>query len=338
MKAYEIRSFGLENLSRVERPELVPAPGQVRVRLKAASINYRDLLMIKGHYNPRQKLPLIPLSDGVGLIDAVGEGVEDWKPGQRVLGSFCQAWLRGPTPADPRVLKQTLGGPWDGTLAQSTLWNANAIVEAPEHLSDAEAATLPCAALTAWSALVTQGGLQPGDTVVLQGTGGVSIFALQFARMLGASAIITSSSDEKLERAKALGAGGLINYRSTPKWSKVVREMTGDRGADHVVEVGGAGTFSQSARAVRAGGQISLIGVLSGAQGEINLIPILMQNIRVQGVLVGSAEGLRQMCRAIALQKLQPVVDRVFSFEEALEALRYAEQGRHFGKVCIAID
>lgn len=247
MNVYEIRgAFGLENLTRAERPDPTPGPSQVRVRVKATSLNSRDLMMVEGRYNPRQKLPLVPNSDGAGVVDAVGPGVTRVKPGDRVMTLFAQAWQAGePTKA---IVGTTLGGPLDGALADTVLLHEDGVVPTPAYLSDEEAATLPCAAVTAWSALVTQGGLKAGDTVLVQGTGGVSIFALQIARLFGARVIVTSSRDDKLERALKLGAQEGINYRTTPDWEKAVRTLTGGVGVDHVVEVGGAGTFERSLR------------------------------------------------------------------------------------------
>lgn len=336
MRTIEIQgSFGLENLKIVERPTPEPAAHQVLVKVSAVSLNYRDLLMVRGLYNPRQPLPLVPLSDGVGEVVAVGAKVKSVKLGQRVASVFAQGWTSGvPTKAK---LNTTLGGPLDGMLAEYCLLDEAGVVVVPEHLTHDEAATLPCAAVTAWSALVEQGNLRAGQCVVLQGTGGVSIFALQFAKMLGARVIITSGSDEKLQKAKLLGADELINYRTTPDWEKIVREKTNGVGADHIVEVGGAGTFARSVRAVKVGGQISVIGVLSGASTDVNLLPILMQNIRVQGVIVGSKETFESMNAAISFHKLKPVVDRVFSFENTVSALQYMAQGAHFGKICINV-
>ncbi|QSQ18872.1 NAD(P)-dependent alcohol dehydrogenase [Pyxidicoccus parkwayensis] len=336
MKAYEIRDgFGLDKLVACERPDPVPGPFQVRVRVKATSLNQRDLMMVEGRYNPRQKLPLIPNSDGAGVVDAVGPGVTRVKPGDRVMGIFSQAWLAG----EPSRVAQTstLGGPLDGALADTMLLHEDGVVLTPTHLSDEEAATLPCAALTAWSALVTYGGVKAGDSVLVQGTGGVSIFALQFARMLGARVILTSSKDEKLEKARALGAHEVINYATTADWDKAAKALTGGVGVDHVVEVGGAGTFEKSLRAVRVGGTVSVIGVLSGGAGTMPLTPILMQNLRVQGILVGHRQGFEAMNRALTLHGVRPVVDRVFPFAEARAAFEYLKSGAHFGKVVIRV-
>lgn len=337
MHGYEIQgSFGLENLRLTERPDPELGPGQVALEVRAASLNYRDILMARGHYNPRQPLPLIPCSDGVGVVTAVGENVSKVAVGDRVASCFFQTWVGGPPTADR--IRGTLGGPLDGMLAEHVVLSEDGVVKAPEHLSDLEAATLPCAALTAWSALVEQGQVAAGDTVLVQGTGGVSIFALQIAQVLGARVIVTSSSDAKLERAREMGAWQTINYTEDPSWGETARRMTDGSGVDHVVEVGGAGTLEQSLKAVRVGGQISVIGVLSGVSSELNVIPILMQNVRLQGILVGSRNGFQRMNQALATHAVRPVVDRTFSFAEAPDAFRYMASGGHFGKICIAVS
>jgi len=336
MKAIEIQnSFGIENLTITEREKPTPGPNQVLVQIKAASLNYRDLLMVQGMYNPKQPLPLVPCSDGVGLVEAIGEGVTRVAVGERVCSHFVPYWLAGEPTRDK--LGSTLGGPLDGTLTEVLLLAEEAVVKAPSHLSDTQAASLPCAALTAWSALVTLGQLKAGDSVLLQGTGGVSIFGLQFAKMFGAQVIITSSSDEKLERARQLGADETINYKENPAWGKQVRALTKNRGVDHILEVGGANTLKQSLRAIRVGGQISLIGVLSGVSAELNILPILMQQVRLQGVLVGHRESFEAMNRAISLHQMQPIVDRTFAFEDTQEAFQAMAEAKHFGKICIAI-
>lgn len=335
MKVFEIRdAFGLENLKCVERPLAEPGRGQVRVGLKAASINYRDILMIRGHYDPKQSLPLIPCSDGAGVVEAVGEGVTRFEVGQRVATLFAQKWWSDIP--DFSRMRSTLGGPLDGTLAESIILSEEGLVAVPEHLTDVEAATLPCAAVTAWSALVTLGGVKPGETILVQGTGGVSIFALKFANVLGARTIVTSSSDRKLERAKALGAWETINYKDIPEWGKEARKLSGG-GVDHVVEVGGGGTLEQSLQAVRAGGVISIIGVLSGPGSRISVVPIFMRRIRLQGVFVGSRDSFEAMNRAIAQHQIRPVVDRVFPFDDAPQAFEHMDAGRHFGKIAIEI-
>jgi NADPH:quinone reductase-like Zn-dependent oxidoreductase len=335
MKVYEIHDrFGLDALTLTERAQPQPGHQEVLVKIKAVSLNYRDLMVVKGVYNPKMPLPRIPVSDAAGEVAAIGPGVTRVKVGQRVTPIFMQKWLSGEI--DETKSRSALGGAIDGLLAEYAVLHEDGLVPVPDHLSDEEAATLPCAAVTAWHGLVTEGRVKAGDSVLLQGTGGVSLFALQFARLSGARILITSSSDAKLERARGLGAAAGINYKTTPEWAEKVRELTGGRGVDHVVEVGGAGTLGQSLRAVRLGGQISLIGVLSGA-GQVNPMPILMKNVRVQGIFVGSREMFEAMNRAIAQHQLKPIVDRVFAFNEAVEALRYMESGAHFGKICIRV-
>ena len=336
MKVYELKDgFGIDCVTPGERPDPRPGPGQVLVQMKAFSLNYRDLLVVKGLYNPKLRLPLVPLSDGAGTVAAVGPGVTRVKVHDRVAAIFMQQWQDGDvTEAKSR---SALGGAIDGVLAQYVVLGEDGVVHVPDHLSDEEAATLPCAGVTAWHALVTEGGIRAGDTVLVQGTGGVSLFALQFARLHGARVIATSSSDAKLERARQLGAGDGINYRTTADWDKRARELTGDVGVDHVVEVGGAATLGKSLRAVRMGGRISLIGVLAGAGGEVNPLPALMKNVRIQGIYVGSRAMFEAMNRAIAVNRLRPVVDRVFGFNEVREALRYLESAAHFGKICIRV-
>jgi NADPH:quinone reductase-like Zn-dependent oxidoreductase len=252
------------------------------------------------------------------------------------MSLFSQTWLAGEPSAEAR--SSTLGGPLDGALADTMLLHENGAVPTPPHLSDEEAATLPCAALTAWSALVTQGALKAGDTVLLQGTGGVSIFALQIARMFGARVILTSSRDDKLERARSLGAHELINYAKTPDWDKAARALTGGTGVDHVVEVGGAGTLEKSLRAVRIGGQVSVIGVLSGGAGNVPVTSILMNQIRVQGIFVGHRQSFEALNRALVLHGVHPVVARVFPFAETRAAFEHLKSGAHFGKLVIRMD
>jgi NADPH:quinone reductase-like Zn-dependent oxidoreductase len=305
------------------------------VQVKAASLNYRDLLMVRGQYDPNQALPLVPLSDGVGVVDAIGDGVVSVSVGQRVAGLFAQAWTGG-TPT-PERLRSTLGGPRDGMLAESVLLDEHGAVSVPEHLSDVEAATLPCAAVTAWSAVVRQGHVRAGDTVLVQGTGGVSSFALDFARMHGARVIATSSSAEKRAFLEERGAWKTVDYTQDAKWGRTVRALTDGRGVDLVVEVGGAGTLQQSLRAVRPGGTVALIGVLAGGAAELNLTSVLMNNVRVQGVFVGSREDFEAMNRALTLHATRPWIDRVFAFDEAHAAFEYLATARHKGKVCIAM-
>jgi NADPH:quinone reductase-like Zn-dependent oxidoreductase len=332
VKAYEIRErFGLDHLVEVQRPEPEPGPYQVVVRVRAVSLNYRDLMMVRGQYNPRQPLPLVPFSDGAGVVEKVGALVTRFRAGDRVASVFAQRWISGQV--NKELQASTLGGPLDGMLQELVCLHEEGLVPVPEHLSEVEAATLPCAGVTAFSAL-TQAQLKPGQTVLLQGTGGVSLFALQFAKLFGARVILTSSSDAKLEKARALGADETLNYKTTPEWGKRARELTRGEGVDLVVEVGGAGTFEQSLRAVRPGGQVAVIGVLSGGAAQVPLTALLMNAVRAQGTLVGSRETFEQMNRAVALHKLRPIVDKVFPMAHVREALEYLASGAHFGKVC----
>jgi NADPH:quinone reductase-like Zn-dependent oxidoreductase len=335
MKIYQLQDeWSIEHLRRAERPDPTPSPGQVLLRLRAASLNYRDLFVLKRGYGASTgTLPLIPVSDGVGEVVALGAGVARVAVGDRVCPMFFPEWLGG----EPRAarLAAILGGPLDGTMSELMAIDARSVSRVPAHLSDAEAATLPCAALTAWRALVSEGRVKAGDSVLVQGTGGVSLFALQFAKVLGARVIATSSSDAKLERARTLGADAVINYRKTPEWGVVAHEMAGGEGVDHIVEVGGEQTLGQSLRAVRVGGTLSLIGVLSGGKMDVRLGPIVTRAVRMQGVTVGSREDFEAMVRAIDQHRLTPIVDRVFPFDALRAALDYLASGAQFGKICI---
>ncbi|MFO0966490.1 MAG: NAD(P)-dependent alcohol dehydrogenase [Gemmataceae bacterium] len=333
MKTWRLTKFGLDGLAFEDADTPAPGPGQVLVRMRAFSINYRDLMLVKGTYNPRLRFPFVPLSDGAGEVAAIGAGVTRFKVGDRVAGCFMQRWSAGEV--TEAASKSALGGAIPGVAADYVVFEENGLVAAPEHLSLEETATLPCAALTAWHALVSEGRIKAGDVVLTQGTGGVSLFALQFAVMSGARVIATSSSDAKLKRALEMGASDGINYKTTEAWEDKVRELTGGAGCDHVVEVGGAGTLAKSLRAVRMGGRISLIGVLSGAAGTVNPIPILMKNVRVQGIFVGSRAMFEDMNRAIAQHKLKPMIDRTFAFDKLPEALAHMESGGHFGKIVV---
>lgn len=335
MKAFEIRgAFGLDNLVEADRSKPVPGHGEVLIKVHAVSLNYRDLLIVKGLYNPKLPLPMVPFSDGAGEVVAVGEGVSRFKKGDRVMGIFMQSWLAGELTS--AATRSALGAENGGMLAEYVALDQEGVVHMPRHLSYEEAATLPCAGVTAWHATVLQG-LKPGERVLLLGTGGVSIFALQFALLAGATVIITSSSDEKLEKAKRIGAVQGVNYRSIPAWGDRARELSGGDGVDLVVEVGGAGTLPQSFRAIRMGGRISLIGVLTGSEGEINPRSIVMKKVRMQGIFVGSREMFESMNRAITSSGLHPVVDRVFSLDKVKEALQHMERQEHFGKICVKI-
>lgn len=335
MKVFEIRDYGgIDSLSLAGRPEPRPGPGEVLVKVRAASLNYRDLLIVKGLYSRGLSLPLVPLSDCAGEVAETGAGVTRVRPGDRVAGIFMQSWISGG--AMENDAGSALGGAVDGVLAQEVVFREAGVVSVPGHLSFEEAATLPCAGVTAWHAVVEQG-IGPGQTVLVLGTGGVSLFALQFATMAGARVIVTSGSDEKLAKALAMGASEGINYRSTPDWERRVRDVTRGRGVDCVVEVGGAGTLGRSLKAVRTGGLISLIGVLTGSTGEVNPLPAIMKAVRIQGIFVGSREMFESMNRAIEAHRLRPVVDRIFPFEDAKAAFRYLESGSHFGKVLIRL-
>lgn len=333
MRAFEVQeAWGLGNLRRVERAAPGAGASEVVVRIRAASLNYRDLLTIEGKGGTR-RLPLVPFSDGAGDVIAVGENVSRVKVGDRVCPMFFQSWMDGPPEAYKR--SRALGGPLPGVLQDELALDAEGVSPFPDHLTYEEAATLPCAGLTAWRALMIEGGLKAGETVLAQGTGGVSIFALQFAKMQGARVIVTSSSDEKLARARALGADETINYRTTPDWGKAALELTGGVGVDHVVEVGGADTLNQSMEAVRVGGKILVIGVLSGFSQEIAMPTLFGKNLTMVGLSVGSREMFEGMCAAIARHKMKPVIDRIFDFEETPQALAHMKAGAHFGKICL---
>lgn len=334
MRAFELRGVGLDNLAAVERPPPRPGPGQVLVRVRAASLNFRDVVIAEGKYRfQAKKLPLIPLSDAAGEVIGVGQGVHRLKPGDRVAGAFFQRWIDGPLNAEKAA--SALGGAIDGVLAEQIVLEQDAAVKFPATLSFEEAATLPCAGVTAWVGLMAHGQLEAGETVLTMGTGGVSLFALQFAKMAGAKVILTSSSDSKLEQGRALGADEVINYKSMPEWDVRARELNGGRGVDHVVEVGGGTTLPRSLRAVESGGHIALVGTLSG-------VPDLKENlgdkaVRLDLVYVGNVRQFEAMNEAISTSGLHPVVDRVFRFEETRQAYQYLKDGKHFGKIVIAL-
>ncbi|MBW4658169.1 MAG: NAD(P)-dependent alcohol dehydrogenase [Drouetiella hepatica Uher 2000/2452] len=336
MRAYELRNDRSDSPALLERSQPQPGFGQVLVKMRAASLNYRDLLVAKGSYGAKEFKPIVPLSDGSGEVVALGEGVTRVAVGDRVAGIFMQGFISGEL--TPEKSGSALGGAIDGVLAEYVVFDQQGLVKIPDFLSYEEAATLPCAAVTAWNALVVEGQLKAGETVLLLGTGGVSLFALQFAKMAGAKVILTSSSDEKLERARQLGADAGINYRTMPDWEEKVWALTDGRGVDHVVEVGGSATLSKSLRSVRYGGKIAMIGVLNGTTGEVNTSAILHKQVRVQGIYVGSRDMFEEMNRAIALHQIHPVIDRVFPFEEARSAMTYLESGSHFGKVVVGIS
>lgn len=337
MRALNVAApWGLDALKVVELPDPKPGRGQVLVRMKAVSLNYRDLLMVNGMYGRGSASTtdvITPFSDGCGVVEAVGEGVTRFKPGDRVATMFFQGWISGPPTLEKAMT--ALGFPIPGAGAELQTFSQEGLSKVPEFLTDQEVATLPCAALTAWRALFEDAKLQPGDTVVLQGTGGVSVFGLQFAHAAGYRTLITSSADEKLERARGLGADHLVNYRQTPEWSKPVREATGGRGTDFIMEVGGGGTIEQSMRAVRIAGHIAIIGVVAGAGEGFNPAALIGNAAKLQGVFVGSRDMFEAMCRAIELHRIRPVVDKVYPWTEARAAFAAMAGGEHFGKIVL---
>lgn len=334
MKAYLVKSDqGIDAIELVDRPDPTPGPRDVVFRVRANSLNFRDLIVTKGGYHRNDTRPVIPLSDGAGEVVAVGDQVSRFRVGDRVVGSFFRDWIAGDV--SEWEMQSSLGGGIDGTLCEYVCLPEVACLAIPEHLTFEEAATLPCAAVTAWQALVSLGNVKAGDTILTLGTGGVSVFAIQFAKLHGATVIATSSSDEKLARAKELGADHLINYKTRPEWDQVVREITGGRGVDNTVEVGGPGTLEKSLAATAVSGRVSLIGVLTGATGAVNPMMALFNRVAIQGIYVGSVEMFAAMNRAISASGLRPVVDREFSFEKARDAYHYLERGEHFGKVVI---
>ncbi len=333
MKSFEIQEFGIDQLALVNREMPRPGPGEVLVRLTAASLNYRDYMMVMGTYNPKLKRPLVPLSDGVGVIEDTAPDVSRFKKGDRVAACFMQRWIDGPPTREKAA--SALGGAIDGVLREFAVFSEEGLVSAPSSLTDEEAATLPCAAVTAWHALFEHTPAAPGDTVLIQGTGGVSIFALQFAKAAGLRAIVTSSSDEKLAHARNLGASETINYKKTPKWEEEARKLTDGQGVDHVIEVGGSDTLPRSLRAVRMSGAVTVIGALTGGDPTVSPVPILMNSIRVQGIFVGSRAMFERMNRAIEFHRIKPVIDKTFQWTEIKEALHYMERQQHFGKICL---
>lgn len=336
MRAIQLTNgFGIEKLTLTELDIPTPGSQEVLIRMRAASLNYRDLVILSGFMPVEIKFPFIPLSDGVGEIVSVGQGVTRFQVGQRVAGNLQQRFIAG----SPRqeLLGESLGGPLNGVAAEYVVLHENGVVLIPDYLTWKEAATLPIAALTAWSMLIEYGGLQAGDTVLLQGTGGVSIFGLQFAVLAGARAIITSSSNTKLERAKALGAWHTINYSEVPDWDEAALELTG--GVDHVLDVGGAATMMKSINALRIGGTLSMVGFLSGLTiPEYDVTGILQKAATVRGSQVGNRDHFEKMNRAIAHHQLHPIIDRVFPLEQIGEAFALLAEGKqYFGKIVVQI-
>ncbi len=333
MRAWELTGAGIDALRLAERPVPEPAPGEVLVRVRASSLNYRDLSTVRDPHARGLQLPLVPNSDCAGEVVAVGAGTESPAPGTRVAGCFFQRWADGRI--DAGVMESALGGAIEGVLSESALLRADGVVEIPEHLSFAQAATLPCAGVTAWHCLVGVGAVGPGETVLLLGTGGVSVMALQLAGLLGARAIVTSSDDRKLERARALGAWQTVNYRNEREWDTRVLELTAGQGVDFVLEVGGAGTLARSLNAVRTGGRIALIGVLT--RGQLDPTAIMRKSVGVQGVYVGSRRMFLDLNRALAAHSVEPVIEASFAFEQAPEAFQALADARHFGKLVIEL-
>lgn len=337
MKAYQIKEYGtLDGLTLVDLPDPTPAPGQILVRVRAASLNYRDLMIVLASYGRTTTPNRIPLSDGAGEVVGVGEGVSRVQVGDRVAGLFFQTWLDGGIRA--AYHDSALGGAVDGMLAEHVALPEDGVVALPDWMTYEEGASLPCAAVTAWNGLVEQGRLTAGETVLLLGTGGVSMFALQIAKARGARVILTSSSDEKLARARALGADETVNYKTTPDWDKAVWALTGKQGVDHVVEVGGPGTLAKSLQAARHGGHIAQIGVLTDVEARVSPMPILGKSLRVSGIYVGSRAMFERLLSALTVSHIHPVIDRVFPFAEARAAYAYLQSGAHFGKIVVTVD
>ena len=333
MRVVEASEFKISSLRLAERETPTPKHGEIMVKISSASLNYRDLAILDQSYMPNLKLPYVPCSDCAGEVVEVGQGVKRFASGDRVVPLYTQGWYDG-RPTLAQRTTQTLGAPLSGVLQEYIVIPEDEAVHSPKSLSDQEASTLPIAALTAWNTL-QQGGIKAGDTVLLQGTGGVSIFALQFAKIFGAKVIITSSSDEKLKRAQALGADFCINYEQNPEWEKVVREMTDGRGVDIVVETTGA-TLSQSLAAVKFAGFIGVIGFVGGHEVKISVKTLIGPLVRVQGIATGSRSQLEELIRAIDCHQVKPVIDSIFPLEKAQEAFNHLKSGAHFGKIVIA--
>jgi NADPH:quinone reductase-like Zn-dependent oxidoreductase len=336
MQAWSIEEWGLENLKLQEMESGPPGPSEVKVAFRAASLNYRDLLVVKGLYNPKFPRPLVPCSDGFGEIVEVGPAVPKSLLKKSVLTLFCPQWQGGQP--QPEVLRNTLGGPLPGVLAQSQNFRVEEVLVLPEPtaLTPGEWAALPCAGVTAWTCLVDHARLRSGQTVLLIGTGGVSLFGLQIAKMLGARCLLLSSSEAKRERALELGADAVSDYAENPEWSRWVLQETGGTGVDVVLETGGAGTLTQSLKSVKVGGHISLVGVLSGVEERLNILPLVMKAVTVRGAIVGHKESARELHEAILHNMIRPVIQQDFPWSEVPEAFQYLASGRQFGKITIS--
>ena len=335
MRVYQIEGdWGLGNLRLTTRPDPTPAVGHVLLRMRASSLNYRDLVVAdRGYGNTSGTLPLVPLSDGVGEVVAIGAGVQRVAVGDRVCPMFFPGWIAGEP--DFARLTQSLGGPLDGTMSEYMVLSQDGVAHVPAALSDEQAACLPCAGLTAWRALAALSATRPGERVLIQGSGGVALFALQFARLFGAHVTVISSSDEKIARLTAMGADATVNYLRTPEWARATREITDGRGYDHIIELGGEKTLPQSLRCIRVGGTLSMIGLLSGGAMQAALGYVVTRQVRLQGVTVGHRDDFERMCRAIAQHGVAPVVDRVFAFHQLPAAFAHLKSGAQFGKICI---
>jgi len=337
MRAYQLPKggAGIESLAKMDRPDPKPSHRQVKVKVAACSLNFRDLGIVRGTYRQTVRENIVPLSDGAGEVVEVGSGVTRIKVGDKVAGCFFQRWPGGEPPPD--VQAGALGGGTDGMLAEYVVLEEEGVVRIPAHLSLEEGATLPCAGVTVWHAMMEHAKLSVGQTVLLQGTGGVSVFGLQFAHAMGVQSIVTSSSDDKLKKARGLGARHTINYKTTPDWEKSAMEFTSGRGVDQVVEVGGAGTFTKSFGAIRVGGKISMIGGLSGPATEFNPALIMGKRANIQGISVGSTQMFEAMNCAIAANNIKPVIDKVFGFDDVQAAYKHMAAGAHFGKIVIRV-
>lgn len=333
-RAWQIAGFGVERLALLEAPSRALGPGEVRVKVEAISLNYRDLMVVRGEYDPRLPLPHVPGSDAAGVVTEVGAAVKGTKVGDRVVSVFAPEWPAGAPSTE--MLRTAYGGALSGVFREELVAPAHHVLPAPAHLSAVEAATLPCAAVTAWHALTERGGLRAGQSVLVQGSGGVSLFALQIAKLCGADVIATTRSADKVARLAALGARAVVDTTVEPAWGKKVRSLTAGRGVDHVVEVGGARTLGESLKAVAAGGHVHVIGVLSGTSEPLHILPILMNEITLSGVMVGSRASAQGLHRALEIAGVRPVVDRTFAFDALPDALRHLEGQRHFGKIALA--
>jgi len=337
MRAYQvITADGIDAIEQITREIPTPKDDEILVKMKACSLNYRDILITMGGYVRNDNRPIVPLSDGAGEVVKVGSSVSEFTPGDRVIGNFFQSWETGKI--DDNGLNSAMGGSIDGVLCDYFILKANCSVKIPDYLTYSEAATLPCAATTAWHALVTVGEIKTNDIILLLGTGGVSIFGLQIAKALGATTIITSSSDDKLARASALGADHIINYKTHPNWEEEVLKITDGKGVDNVLEVGGAGTFEKSSASVKANGTVALIGVLTGLESPSMSLMTIFNLLRVQGIYVGSTDMLKQLIATMEIHKIHPQVDKSFPFSQAKEAYQWMAQAKHFGKIVIEND